>query len=333
MIDDVVWEDDWVEPDTGSPAAPSAPGSVERPGPTAGPGSPSPTAQPTARIRSCRGAASIVHGFDLCPQDPSARMIPDPLAAARDSSDAYRDGCWIYPPFSSRTTCRYGSGDVKVALVGNSHAGQWLPTLQVLAKRHGWTITTFLASRCNATDAALELWGGTDGCLEYGRWAMEETRGDRFDLVITSERQSVATNGDDRGAETRSAAEAGYRSYLKRWSKAGTNILVLRDTPFPGRQIPDCLAAHRSKQTACAGSREAYHSADPLYDVAVELGLPGVTTIDTTRFLCTPTTCPAVIGSVVVYFDGSHMTATYARSIAPHIDEEILAALARRSDG
>ena len=79
------------------------------------------------------------------------------------------------------------SGKVKIALVGNSHAGHWLPALQVLAKRNGWTITTFLASRCNATDARLELYGGTQGCHDYGQWVLAKTRGDAFDLVITSD--------------------------------------------------------------------------------------------------------------------------------------------------
>ena len=63
------------------------------------------------------------------------------------------------------------------------------------------------------------------------------------------------------------------------------------------------------------------------------LELPGITTVDTTRFLCTATKCPAVIGSVVVYFDASHMTATYARSIAPFIEAEILAALEKGDPG
>jgi hypothetical protein len=47
--------------------------------------------------------------------------------------------------------------------------------------------------------------------------------------------------------------------------------------------------------------------------------------------MCAGDVCPAVIGSVVAYFDGSHMTATYARSIAPFVEAEILAALERRS--
>ena len=98
------------------------------------------------------------------------------------------------------------------------------PALQVLAKRHGWTITTFLASRCNATDARLELWGGTAGCHAYGQWVLDRTKGDAFDLVITSERQSVAANGEE-DESSRAAAEDGYRSYLKKWSQAGTNVL------------------------------------------------------------------------------------------------------------
>jgi peptidoglycan/LPS O-acetylase OafA/YrhL len=291
---------------------------------------PSSSSSPGAGVRTCAGAASIVRGFDACPQDASGRMKPDPVVAGGDTSDAYRDGCWIYPPFSARTTCRYGDGKVRIALVGNSHAGHWLPALQVLAKRNGWTITTFLASRCNATDARLELYGGTTGCHDYGKWVMDETRGDAFDLVITSERQSVAANDED-SPSSRAAAEDGYRSYLRRWSRAGTRVLILRDTPFPGHtldSVPDCLASHRSKQAACAGTPKEWRSSDPLYDVALELGLPGITTLDTTPLFCTDSTCPAVIGSVVVYFDASHMTETYSRSIARFIDVPIRAALA-----
>jgi peptidoglycan/LPS O-acetylase OafA/YrhL len=315
-----------------SDAAPTAAAGSAAPSATAEPGSPTPSPDPAAGVHTCLGAASIVRGFDACPQDPSGRMRPDPVTAAGDVSAAYRDGCWIYPPFSARTMCRYGSGKVKIALVGNSHAGQWLPALQVLAKRHGWTITTFLASRCNATDATLELWGGTAGCRAFGRWVMDKTKGDAFDLVITSERQSVAANGDE-DETSRKAAEDGYRTYLKKWSKAHTNVLVLRDTPFPGRtvdSVPDCLALHRSRQTACSGTRNEWRSSDPLYDVAVRLGLPGISTFNTIPLLCTESTCPAVIGSVVAYFDASHITATFARSAARFIDAPIRDALSKR---
>lgn len=307
-----------------SDAPSAAVGATTAPGGTQPPG-------PTFVITSCTGAAAIVRGFAACPQDPASAMVPSPVVASTDRSDAYNDGCWIYAPFGSLKTCTYGTGPIKVALVGNSHAGQWLPALQVLAKKDGWTITTFLASQCNATDAPLEF--GTaaksDGCLAYGQWVMDRTKGSAFDLVVTSERQSVRARGDS-WADTWPAVRAGYESYLQQWSDARTNVLVLRDTPFPGKtvtSIPDCLSLHRSNHDACSGTPASWRSADPQYDAAVALALPGITTIDPTSYLCTDTTCPAVIGTLIAYFDASHMTATYARSIAPFIEPELLAAI------
>jgi peptidoglycan/LPS O-acetylase OafA/YrhL len=307
-------------PPDASPRATRTPAATEEPEPTAG-------------NSSCYGAASIVRGFEACPQDQASKLVPEPVVARTDRSDAYRDGCWIYAPFGALRTCEYGHGDVRIALVGNSHAGQWLPTLQRLAKKHGWTITTFLASQCNATDARLEFLSDpkTEGCLAYGRWVMDQTRGGAFDLVITTERQSVRTQGDTWGT-TAPTALAGYKTYLQRWSDAGTNVLILRDTPFPGRtlwSVPDCLALHPSDHSKCAGTPESWRSMDPLFDAAQELQLPGISAMETQRFLCTATECPAVIGTVVAYFDASHMTATYARSVAPFVEADIVAALQR----
>jgi peptidoglycan/LPS O-acetylase OafA/YrhL len=310
------------------------PGTTIAPGTTLAPGSTGAPPGPTAGIVSCVGAAAIVRGFVSCPQDPASRMVPDPVVASTDRSDAYRDGCWIYAPFAKLTTCKYGHGSVRIALVGNSHAGQWLPTLEVLAKVRGWTITTFLASQCNATDAKLEFYAAakTAGCLAYGQWVLNQTRGKAFDLVVTSERQSVTTQGDSWPA-TNATAVAGYTSYLRQWSDAGTNVLVLQDTPYPGRtlqSVPDCLAQHPTDHPACAGTPDTWRWVDPLYTAATSLGLPGISTMAVYPYLCTATVCPAVIGSVVAYFDASHMTATYARSLAPFVDSTIEAALSRR---
>ena len=207
----------------------------------------------------CIGAAAAALGFDHCPQDPQATLVPDPSLAKEDLPDAYRDGCWAANDFADRPVCRYGNGPVRIALVGNSHAGQWLPALQALAEHHGWTITTFLASRCNATDAPLELGSEakTQNCLAYGDWVMEQTKGSKFDLVITSERQSVPVQGESWGT-TQAPALAGYESYIKQWAAAGTRVLAIKDPPYPGTKIsniPDCLASNPGNPGACSARR------------------------------------------------------------------------------
>jgi hypothetical protein len=51
---------------------------------------------------------------------------------------------------------------------------------------------------------------------------------------------------------------------------------------------------------------------------------PDVVALDLNDHICTDHTCPAVVGGVVVYFDGSHLTATYARTLAPYLAPALL---------
>jgi hypothetical protein len=155
-------------------------------------------------------------------------------------------------------------------------------------------------------------------------------RGSAFSLVFWSERQSVTTKGDS-WSQTAPAAAAGYTSLLQGLSAAGTNVLVVQDTPYPGSSIPDCLSLHTTNEPACNGTPSSWAWMNPLYDTATSLGLPGISTMEAWKYFCTSTVCPAVIGSVVAYFDASHMTATYSRTLAPFVDTQVSTALALAS--
>ena len=50
--------------------------------------------------------------------------------------------------------------------------------------------------------------------------------------------------------------------------------------------------------------------------------------VDLTRYYCTATVCPAVIGGVVVHRDPTHLTNTFAKTLAPYYGAAIAAALA-----
>jgi len=49
----------------------------------------------------------------------------------------------------------------------------------------------------------------------------------------------------------------------------------------------------------------------------------GVDVIDPTDRFCLAARCPAVIGNVLVYRRTGHMTATYAATLAPWLDERL----------
>ena len=45
---------------------------------------------------------------------------------------------------------------------------------------------------------------------------------------------------------------------------------------------------------------------------------------DFTSSFCDPKTCYSTIGGVIAYFDRSHMTTTFARTLAPYLEPEVL---------
>ncbi|MGP5720613.1 acyltransferase family protein [Glutamicibacter arilaitensis] len=275
----------------------------------------------------CFGAAALKSHNDACAYDPTETLALTPALAKDDKSDAYKDGCWSGEPFENKPTCTYGSGKTKVALAGNSHAGHWLPALQQIAEAKDWTITTYLVSRCNPTDVKLQFDAQikSDGCYEYGRWLQEQTAKQDFDLIITSERQSVPVVGST-FETTAKPAEAGYASYLEKWAAQGTPIVIIRDTPYPGNtvsNVPDCVALAKDANAECSGTLAEWEWMDPLADAAYALDNPQVRVVDPTKYFCPDGKCPAVIGETVVYFDASHISATYSKSLAGLLARDI----------
>ncbi|MEP6851710.1 MAG: SGNH hydrolase domain-containing protein [bacterium] len=45
------------------------------------------------------------------------------------------------------------------------------------------------------------------------------------------------------------------------------------------------------------------------------------------QYVCDTTTCHALIGEVVVYFDSHHLTSAFSRSMAPYFRADVDAAL------
>jgi hypothetical protein len=231
-------------------------------------------------------------------------------------------------------TCTFGQDDRKqrIALVGNSHAGQWLPTLEALAGPEDLHITTFLASRCAYT--AVDQNMPTDAQMRACRsWADQVTAaalaGD-FDAVVLTSRTSVSARGSVSDADSQRAYQEGYAAVLRQLS-GRVPLLALHDTPAPGdaglESAPDCVATN-TDPAACSGPRDAWVPAEPLEPAYRAVRPAHSRLVDVNDAICEPRICAAVVGGVLVYSDGSHLTATYARTLAPVVGPELRRVLA-----
>jgi peptidoglycan/LPS O-acetylase OafA/YrhL len=268
--------------------------------------------------------ASALDPESLIISDPSLPVLPDPLLAKKDAPVLYSDGC------DARTTaepCIYGnpSGSRIIVLLGDSHASQYLPALQVSAERHDWRIVVYQKSACMVSDSPVRIRSTgliRQDCESWKKEAMAGILDVKPDMVVTSAALPVIYN-EYYLLEPTAELISGYRSFWSRLTEAGIPVLVVRDNPRPGVDVPSCMVMNRESPGRCSWMREQVldRHEDPLVEASQ---MTDVHLLDLSHFFCNGQECPAVIGNVLVYRDGDHLTASFAKSLAPYIEARML---------
>jgi hypothetical protein len=265
-----------------------------------------------------------------CPSVIGDSLLSTPSVARIDRPVVYADGCWSARPFTKRQVCTYGdpAGSVRVALMGNSHAGHWQPAIAPVAEERGWRLDTYLISQCYSVTIPVEVGSraASANCRAWNEWAIGEVSSGRYDLVVLSNRtfqQLVGVAPADRDRVARGA----YADTLRTITSSGTKVLVLRDVPSAVTSAPDCVAAHLDDVTACSHPVAEAVPTDPLYDAATEDTSGLVSTLDLTDRFCRDGVCHAVLGGLIAYFDHGHLTTTFARTLVPDVGPALERAL------
>ena len=103
---------------------------------------------------------------------------------------------------------------------------------------------------------------------------------------------------------------------LRRLRAIATKVVVVSDPPRPRIDIPDCVSESLHELRKCAFPREPAIAKAQLVSAAARR-VRGVLVLDPTDQYCLADLCPGVIGNVLVYRNSGHVTATFARTLAP----------------
>ena len=285
---------------------------------------------------SCFGSKALTSGCENVQDETTSykNLAPAPVVAKTDKPEVYADDCFSSQStdFQKRPVCSYGKGDIKVALVGNSHAGQWFPAVEQLAEKNDWQVDTYVASRCAiiGEEQKFNTDVKSEGCEQMGDWVTEQIQEKDYDLVISSNRQSVPVRGGHGMEGSAAPAREAYEKLLTLWSDTGAEVVVIKDTPWPGTtldNVPDCVAQNRGDLEECSGSAEKWIPADPQVDAVNALDEPGVVAVDMNDQLCRDERCYSVVGGLLAYWDHSHLTETFAQSLSPKLGKRMEAEL------
>ncbi len=281
----------------------------------------------TAPISQVKGAAALPQ--QKRPQQSAKAIRPNPLEAQADRSSAFYDGCLIGIAGTNSGHCLYGPKDGKRTLIlfGDSHAMQFFAPLEKLANKNDWRLIVLTKAECTPGEVTIRSmiasreYSQCDSWRDFELKRIEEA-GERATVVMTSDTAYTAygPNGEElSGKANADALEAGLIKTLKRIQRAGLNAVVIRDTPASEENVPSCVSEDLGDLEACAFPR--VHDWNIEFDKRAAEATPGVQLIDLTAEICPGEICRAVIGNALTYRDKAHLTATFARTLSPWIEE------------
>jgi peptidoglycan/LPS O-acetylase OafA/YrhL len=257
--------------------------------------------------------ALAVSDPDLAALLPEAPVRPDPADARQDLSWHHEQGCHVNLVSEELVVCDTGPADAEhtLALVGASRAAHWYPAVEAAAQARGWRLVSFTKSGCQfSTDTSHRDDAVFAECEAWKAKAMAELEELRPDAVLTSSTRSTL-NG-----------ETVHDGYLGVWwwlDAMDVDVIGLRDLPRLPYQGAECVEAGQTEECASPVSA-SQEEVDPA--TLVDLP-PNVTLMDLTDHVCPGGSCDAVVGNILVFWDHSHVTATYARTLGPVMEEAL----------
>lgn len=256
------------------------------------------------------------------------------VGVANDKPAPWPQGCVAKHTGSDNPVCEYLADDPNapaIVLWGDSHAGAWSPAFEEAARQLGLSLYTFTRDGCPpaAVSPIATIMNRDIDATEQRNCA------DRNEQV----RQFIDAHPNIAGVFAANlstnyifpdGAEFGHiDELLAEVSGQGFPVVLMGDVPLTGDaygdrvNIAECLATNANEPALCNNDRDrALDSQGEREFVRSQLG-DKVTVLENSENFCDSDTCYAAVGGVPVFFDQTHLTDTFSRTLGPWLAEKI----------
>lgn len=244
-------------------------------------------------------------------------ILPSSMQAKDDLPKVYPDKCHQKLSESEVIGCEYGDTNdpaQTIAIVGGSHSAHWLPALELIAEEENIKIISYTKSSCRFT-AEGENKNTSESCVEWNENLIEILMETKPELVFTT--ADVGSNKQ---------VPQGYVEQWKTLEDANIKVFAVRDNPWFDFDVPSCVEEKGEDSLECAIEREKALPTESPFSKLTDVP-QNIHYADFSDILCEEDYCKPVKGNVLIYRDAHHITATYAKTMAPLIKKEIMQAL------
>jgi hypothetical protein len=266
--------------------------------------------------------AAIVAGLNT--MDAPRNLSPEPANAHGDVPSSSYDGCHASIFAITQGACVFGDprGKDTVVLFGDSHMQQWEPAFTDAGVYAHWRVVNWTKSGCppqELTEFNTQLNRIYTECDAWRARTLARIAALKPTVVVLT-----SSDGDNDAAGTVSPtayADATVSTVRMLQRTTTAKIVYLEDTPYPGYNVAECVAAHLDDVKACnlpISHAYAYPATHQAINRALQK-LGGVMLVDPAAWMCADYVCPAVVGNLLVFRDQSHLSVEFSEWLTPMI--------------
>ncbi len=245
-----------------------------------------------------------------------------------DEASPFYNGCLLSWTVTVQPDCisaRQGS-KTSMVLFGDSHAAQWYPALNQVAKDRGWGLRTYTKTTCPPLNLAIfspYLDRQYTECENWRQDVMARIAADPPALVVLG----IARHYSDayHFLPYDKAWLSGMKTMIGKLRSTGAKVLILGPVPKPPADVPTCLSAHLTTESACDFPRASSVSEAGIQAEQAIAQSSGAAYLDLTPFMCGQRSCPVILGHDLIYRDDNHLTGGFAKLLIPIVSAEIQA--------
>lgn len=213
--------------------------------------------------------------------------------------------------------CYFGDKSSKqtVALIGDSHAAQWFPALDLIAINRGLKLLTLTRSNCpimlNTPDSLAE--GVDPECFKWNRSVIDRIKIEKpaYTIIASCAGCGVKVQGDNKSWR--------FENWKRLFAelKQFTTPIQITDTPVSEFNISKCIEENPKNLDNCIKPRESMSFFQDGRLAEVEAAKDArINSIDGFDLVCPTAKCPIAVNDIPLYSDGSHLTNQFTKWIS-----------------
>lgn len=264
--------------------------------------------------------------FEAKHRDQAAALAPF-VAARTDEAAIYAKGCFVSYASTKVQVCTFGNPSAKhtAILIGDSKAAHWFPAYRQIFDNPQWRFLVITKSACPMVDApyvALPLRREYTECARWREEAVRKVIAMRPDVVIMGESVTYPF--------AKNQWVSGTKQVLDDLKGSVGRVYLMLPTPelsFNGRLCAEPRGRFYAALTGQSHCSENAHTAQfdnvTRWLIAAATPFTNVQIVDMTNQVCPGALCRSEIDGKIVFSDAGHMTATFARTLAPALLEAL----------